>query len=85
MGGPIIGIQPLKGTLFFEENTDFKSYITDIEGTQYKIRRDDYIWPEDPLVKELVKRYLAGQDKVIKEYVQKNSYLLNIFLFIRKF
>ena len=73
MGGPIIGIQPLKGTTFFEENTDFKSYVTDIEGTDYKIRRDDYIWPEDPLVREIVKRYLAGQDAVIREYVKKNK------------
>lgn len=73
MGGPIIGIQPLKGTAFFEEYCNFKSYITTIEGTSHKIRRDDYIWPEDPQVRELVKRYLARQDEVIKDFIKEKN------------
>ena len=74
--GPIIGIQPLKGTAFFEEQVNFKSYITNIEGTQYKIRRDDYIYPKDPLVKELVKRYLARQDSELKTFIKENNLYL---------
>lgn len=73
MAGIIIGIQPLKGTLFFEEYTDFKSHISDIEGTQFKIRRDDYIWAKDPLVKRLQERYLSTQADFIKNYIKENN------------
>ena len=73
LAGPIIGIMPLKGTLFYEENYDFKSYITEIKGTPHKLKRDDYIWPKDPLVREILKRYLAWQDTVMKEFVKKNK------------
>jgi radical SAM superfamily enzyme YgiQ (UPF0313 family) len=73
MAGIIIGIQPLKGTLYYEEYTNFKSYITDIEGTQFKIRRDDYIWATDPKVKKLQELYLDRQADYIKEYIAQNN------------
>lgn len=73
LAGPIIGIMPLKGTLFYEENYDFKSYITEIKGTPHKLKRDDYIWPKDPLVREILKRYLAWEASVMKEFVKKNK------------
>ncbi|MBI49382.1 MAG: hypothetical protein CL850_03735 [Crocinitomicaceae bacterium] len=73
MAGIIIGIQPLKGTIFYEEYTNFKSYITDIEGSSFKIRRDDYIWATDPKVKKLQKIYLETQADFIKNYIQENN------------
>ena len=44
-----------------------------IKDTNYKIRRDDYIYPKDPLVKELVKRYLARQDSQLKAFIKAND------------
>jgi len=73
MSGTSIGIKPIKGTIFYEEYCDIKSYITDLEGTPYKIRRDDYIWAEDPKVRELQKRYLFCQNVVLEEFVKKNK------------
>ena len=73
MSGPCFGIRPLKGTIFYEEYYDFKTYITDIKGTQYKIRRHDIIWAEDPLVRELQKRYLAGQSAEYEDFAKKNK------------
>ncbi len=73
MSGAIIGIRPLKGTTFYEEHCDFKSYITDIKGTNYKIRRHDCIWSEDPLVREVQKRYFAGQSDVIENFTKNND------------
>ena len=73
MAGIIIGIQPLKGTLYYEEYTNFKSYVTDIEGTQFKIRRDDYIWATDPKVKKLQELYLDRQADYIKDYIAQNN------------
>ena len=52
---------------------DFKSHITDIEGTQYKIRRNDYIWAEDPQVRELQKRFFAEQSNVLEEFCKRNN------------
>ena len=73
MAGICIGIQPLKGTIFYEEYTNFKSHISNIEGTQFKLRRDDWIWATDPMVKELQKRYLSKQADFIKEYIKENN------------
>ena len=73
MAGIIIGIQPLKGTIFYEEYTNFKSYIVDIEGSPFKIRRDDYIWATDPQVKKLQKIYLERQAAYIKDYITQNN------------
>ena len=47
--------------------------VAEIKGTQYKIRRHDCIWAEDPLVRELQKRYFAGQNTIIEEFTKKND------------
>ena len=73
MAGIIIGIQPLKGTIFYEEYTNFKSYIADIENTQFKIRRDDYIWATDRKVRKLQEVYLDTQAEFIKKYIEDNN------------
>ena len=73
MAGIIIGIQPLKGTAFFEEYTNFKSYMVDIENTQFKLRRDDYIWATDPRVRKLQEVYLETQADFIKDYIKSNN------------
>ena len=74
MSGTIIGIRPLRGTTFYEEFSDFKSYIADIKGTNYKIRRNELIWSEDPLVRELQKRFLDGQAPLFdKHHYLKSS------------
>ena len=69
----ILGIQPLKGTEFYESYWDFKSHVVPIEGTNLKLRRDDYIYAEDPMVREFQIRWLAQQESVMKEYVEKNN------------
>ncbi len=69
----ILGIQPLKGTEFFESYWDFKSHVIPIEGTDLKLRRDDYIYAEDPMVREFQIRWLAEQETVMKDYVEKNN------------
>ena len=73
MSGQAIGIIPLKGTAFYEEHSDFKSYITDIKGTDYKIRRNEIIWAEDPLVRELQKRFLIGQTPEFEKFTKEND------------
>lgn len=73
MAGIIIGIQPLKGTIFFEEYTNFKSYIADIENSPFKIRRDDYIWANDLRVRKLQEIYLDTQAEFIKNYIKSNN------------
>ena len=73
MSGTIIGIKPLRGTAFYEEFNDFQSYIADIKGTDYKIRRNEIIWAEDPLVRELQKRFLIGQTPVFEKFTKEND------------
>ena len=73
MSGAVIGVKPLRGTTFFEEHWDFKTHIVDIKNTQYKVRRNDYIWAEDPQVRELQKRFLAEQSNVLEEFCKRNN------------
>jgi radical SAM superfamily enzyme YgiQ (UPF0313 family) len=73
MSGSIIGIRPLRGTTFYEEFCDFKSYIAPIKGSNYKIRRNELIWSEDPLVRELQTRYLAGETAQFEKFTSEND------------
>jgi len=73
MGGTQLGIRPLKGTTFYEEFSNYKSYIVDIKGTDYKIRRNELIWAEDPLVLELQKRFLAAQTPLFEKFTKENN------------
>ena len=73
MSGTQIGIKPLKGTTFYEEFSDFRSYIVDIKGTNYKIRRNKLIWAEDPLVRELQKRFLIEQTPLFEKFKKEND------------
>jgi radical SAM superfamily enzyme YgiQ (UPF0313 family) len=73
MSGTIIGIRPLRGTTYYEEFSDFKSYIADIEGTDYKIRRNELIWAEDPLVRELQKRFLIEEKPLFEKFTKAND------------
>ncbi|MCL0054218.1 B12-binding domain-containing radical SAM protein, partial [Dehalococcoidia bacterium] len=60
--GVIPAIFPLKGTEFFEMYWDFKSHVIEIPDTNLHLRRDDYIYSEDPLMKEFQVRYIEGMD-----------------------
>ena len=73
MSGTCIGIRPLRGTTFYEEFSDFHSYIADIKGTDYKIRRNELIWAEDPLVRELQKRFLVEQTPLFEKFIKEND------------
>ena len=63
--GVISAIEPLKGTEFAARNWDFKSHIVTIEDGEnnHYMRRDDLIWPEDPLVRLILERYLDGLEE----------------------
>ena len=73
MSGTCIGIRPLRGTTFYEEFSDFQSYIADIKGTDHKIRRNELIWAEDPLVRELQKRFLVEQTPLFERFIKEND------------
>lgn len=67
----IPAIYPLKGTDFYEEYCEYKSHIVNIPGTEFSLRRDDYIHAEDPLVREFQARYMEGVDGAVQQYVQE--------------
>lgn len=73
MAGIIPAIIPLKGTDFFEMYWDFKSHVVEIHGTDYLLRRDDYIHAEDPLMREFQARYIAGEDAVARQYAEEKD------------
>ena len=71
--GIIPAIFPLKGTEFFETQWDFKSQIVAIPGTDYSIRRDDYIYAEDPLVREFQIRYVENVDAGVERFIAEHD------------
>lgn len=66
----IPAIYPLKGTIFHETYWDYKSYVVDIPGTNFHLRKDDYIHAEDPLVREFQARYTEGADAAVGEFTK---------------
>ena len=72
-GATIPAVQPVKGTPFEQMHCDFKSKIVPIEGTDHHLRVDDMIWPEDPLVRELLRRYLDGVDQEVDTQMEKHN------------
>lgn len=71
--GIIPAIFPLKGTEFFETHWDFKSQIVPIPGTEFNIRRDDYIYAEDPLVREFQIRYVENVDASVERFIAEHD------------
>ena len=68
MAGVAPAIRPDKGTEFHEMYWDYKSHVLQIEGTELFIRRDDFIYAEDPLVREFQIRYIEGVDAEIDRF-----------------
>jgi radical SAM superfamily enzyme YgiQ (UPF0313 family) len=56
--GIMVTTQPLKGSYFYEEYTEFESDLIPVEGTDLTIKRDYFIKCLDPEVRELQYRYL---------------------------
>jgi len=72
-GAVMAAISPLKGTEFYEKYTDFKSCILNIPGTNFHIKKDEYIYAKDPYVKEFQKRYYEESDAKINKYIRDND------------
>jgi len=71
--GVIPAIFPLKGTEFFEMYWDFKSHVIQIPETNHHLRRDDYIYSEDPLMKEFQVRFIEGMDATTEQYIKEKD------------
>ena len=71
--GVIPAIYPLKGTEFAEMYCDFKSHIVEIPGTDFNIRRDDYIYSEDPVMREFQIRFIEGVDEAVEKFIEENE------------
>jgi radical SAM superfamily enzyme YgiQ (UPF0313 family) len=71
--GVIPAIEPLKGTELAAMHWDFKSRIVNIEDTDYCVRRDDLIWPEDPHVRLILERYLEGVDAEVEHQAKQDN------------
>ncbi len=88
-GGIYPAMEPLKGTVFEQMYWDFKSRVVPIEGTDYHLRIDTVIWPEDPLVRELLERYMGGVEEEMEAQSKKNNVihkrLQNVALFRLRF
>ena len=73
MAGMAPAIRPSKGTEFFEMYWDFKSHIMPIEGTDLFLRKDDYIYALDPLVREFQIRFIEGVDAAVDRYIEEQD------------
>lgn len=71
--GVIPAIEPLKGTELAAMHWNFQSRIVKIEDTDYYVRRDDLIWPEDPHVRLILERYLDGVDAEVERQAKQDN------------
>ena len=71
--GIVPAIYPLKGTEFYKMYWDFKSHVLPIPGTSHTLRRDDFIYSEDPLMREFQIRCIEGSDAVVEQYVRESG------------
>lgn len=71
--GVINAIRPLNGTLYREQNCDFKTIIHQIPGTEFTLKEDELIWVEDPYVREAQVIYHEGiKDHIAKKMKEQN-------------
>ena len=71
--GFAIAVIPQKGSAFYEEYCDFKSKVFELEGTPYHIRKDEMIWAEDPVVREIQSRYYDCAEVAMAQHVVKEK------------
>ena len=71
--GVNLAVKPMRGSDFFEMYTDFKSEVVQIEGTRHYLRRDEMIWAEDPIVREIQLAYYEGVDAETLRRIQKEE------------
>ena len=60
--GVNLAVKPMRGSEFYEMYTDYKSVVVRLEDTQYYLKRDEMIWAEDPVVREVQLAYYEGID-----------------------
>ena len=51
----------------------FKSHIITIPGTNLYLRRDDYIYSDDPLTKEFQIRYVEGVESMVQGFIEDSE------------
>jgi radical SAM superfamily enzyme YgiQ (UPF0313 family) len=71
--GIISAIVPLKGTEFAEMYSDYKTHLRPLEGTNYTIKKEEMIWAEDPIVRELQKLYTESVDEEVGRRVREEG------------
>lgn len=71
--GVTLAVKPLKGTEFFERNTDFLSEVEKIPSANQYVKRDDMILAEDPQVRWIQLRYWNTIDDVVSREMRKNN------------
>ena len=72
-GAVLAAIYPLKGTEFYEKYTNFKSCILNIPGTNFSIKKDEYVYANDPCVREFQKRYYEESSTKVNKYIRDND------------
>jgi radical SAM superfamily enzyme YgiQ (UPF0313 family) len=65
--GVVLAIKPLKGTDFYETNSNYLSAVEAIPETKYHIKRDDMILANDPRVRSIQLKYWDNIDEVVNE------------------
>lgn len=68
--GVISAIRPLKGTEYFESYVDYQSQVVEVPGTPFKLKVDDMIWADDPLVRLCQEAYWNGIDNEVGRLVE---------------
>jgi radical SAM superfamily enzyme YgiQ (UPF0313 family) len=60
------GVKPFRGSEMAERHSDFLSDVEFLEDQKVPVRRDEMIWAEDPLVREVQERYHYGIDEELE-------------------
>jgi len=71
--GVNLAIKPMRGSEFYEMYTNYKSQVVKIKGTPYYLKRDEMIWAEDPIVREIQLGYYEGIDAETNRRVQQED------------
>ena len=68
-----LAVKPLRGSEFFEMYTDYMSEVVPIEGTRHYLKRDEMIWAEDPIVREIQEAYYNRVDAVVTQQIGQDD------------
>jgi radical SAM superfamily enzyme YgiQ (UPF0313 family) len=80
-GSAILAIRPLGGTEFANMHWDYNSYMRHVEeidgrslgDKSFYLKKDDFIWSYDPIVREIQERYNEGLGAVLDKHAEDQN------------